>query len=53
VVQVGLSQLVAQEDVMHYGILMAGVLVAIIPPLLVFMALQEAFVRGFQFGGDK
>lgn len=53
VVQVGLSRLASQVDVSHQGVLMAGVLVAMIPPLLVFMALQESFIRGFQFSGDK
>lgn len=54
VVQVGLRKLIevggSQTD---WGALMAGAIVAIIPPLIVFTALQEQFSRGFALGQDK
>lgn len=53
VVQVGLSNLATQQDVSHYGVIMAGVVVAMLPPIGVFLLLQEAFVRGFSLSTDR
>ena len=53
VVQVGLSNLAIQQDVSHYGVIMAGVSVAMLPPIVVFLLLQEAFVRGFSLSTER
>ncbi len=54
VVQVGLRKLIdvggGQTD---WGVVMAAAILAILPPLVVFTALQEQFSRGFALGQDK
>ena len=52
-VQVGLSSLVTQQEVSHVGVLMAGVAATMIPPVLVFLALQERFIRGFSLSAER
>jgi len=52
-VQVGLVRLLSEQQVNHYGIIMAGAVITMIPPLLVFLLLQERFTRGFALSGDK
>ena len=52
--QVGLSILQQlQEHEIHYGIQMAGAVVAALPILLVFICLQKYFIRGLTIGGMK
>ncbi len=52
-VQVGLVRLLSEQQVNHYGIIMAGAVITMIPPLIIFMLLQERFTRGFALSGDK
>ena len=52
-VQVGLVRLLNVVDVNHWGVIMAGAVLTMIPPLLIFMALQERFTRGFALSADK
>jgi len=53
VVQVGLKGLSSAAEGQNWGIVMAGAVVSIIPPLIVFTALQEQFSKGFALGTDK
>jgi sn-glycerol 3-phosphate transport system permease protein len=53
VVQVGLRRLIDVGGQTDWGAVMAGALVTVIPPLLVFTLLQEQFSKGFALGQDK
>ncbi len=53
VVQVGLSRLIDFESQSNWGAVMAGAILTILPPVLVFTALQEQFSKGFALGQDK
>ena len=53
VVQVGLSRLIDAEAQSNWGAVMAGALLTIVPPMLVFTVLQEQFSKGFALGQDK
>jgi sn-glycerol 3-phosphate transport system permease protein len=53
VVQVGLNLIIGVGEGVYWGQVMAGALVSIIPPLVVFIALQEQFMRGFALTSDK
>lgn len=55
VVQVGLNFIVQgnERDVELFGPLMLGAVAASIPPLLVFLAMQRQFMRGFAITRDK
>jgi sn-glycerol 3-phosphate transport system permease protein len=53
VVQVGLNLLISVGQGINWGVIMAGSIIVIIPPLLVFMLLQEQFMRGFGLAADK
>ena len=53
VVQVGLNLIIGVGEGVYWGQVMAGALVSIIPPLIVFIALQEQFMRGFALTSDK
>lgn len=53
VVQVGLRKLIDVGGQTDWGAVMAGAIVTIIPPLLIFTALQEQFSKGFALGQDK
>ena len=53
VVQVGLSKLIDVEGQSNWGAVMAGAILALIPPMLVFTVLQEQFSKGFALGQDK
>lgn len=53
VVQVGLNLIIGVGEGVYWGQVMAGALVSIIPPLVVFVALQEQFMRGFALTSDK
>ncbi|AYY14843.1 carbohydrate ABC transporter permease [Actinobacteria bacterium YIM 96077] len=52
-VQVGLVRLLDVVDGNHWGVIMAGAVITMIPPLIIFMLLQERFVRGFAMSGTK
>jgi len=53
VVQVGLSKLIDLESQGNWGAVMAGAILTLVPPLLVFTVLQEQFSKGFALGQDK
>ena len=52
-VQVGLVRLMNVADTNHWGMVMAAAVISMIPPLIVFMLLQERFTRGFALSADK
>ena len=53
VVQVGLNLIIGVGEGVYWGQVMAGALVSILLPLIVFIALQEQFMRGFALTSDK
>jgi len=53
VVQVGIKMLMSTESTNNWGIIMAGVIITMIPPLLVFILMQESFMKGFALQSDK
>ena len=53
VVQVGLRKLIDVGGQTDWGAVMAGAIVTILPPLLVFTLLQKQFSRGFALGQEK
>lgn len=53
VVQVGLNLIIGTGEGVQWGYVMAGALLTIIPPLIVFMLLQEQFMRGFALSQSK
>lgn len=53
VVQQGLASLQQSGEGLAYGPLMTGALIASIPPILVFLALQKPFMKGFAMSRDK
>ncbi|HDJ29999.1 MAG TPA: carbohydrate ABC transporter permease [Candidatus Acetothermia bacterium] len=53
VIQVGLRSMTAQQDVTNWGVVMAGAILAMLPPLIVFLLLHEQFTKGFALGREK
>ena len=53
VVQLGIRMLIATEALQNWGVMMAGVLMAMLPPLVVFFIMQESFMKGFAFMREK
>ncbi len=53
VVQIGIKMLTATEAVQNWGIIMAGVILSMIPPLIIFFIMQESFMKGFAFMREK
>ena len=53
VVQVGLKKLIDVGGATDWGAVMAGAMISILPPLLIFTLLQEQFSRGFALGQEK
>lgn len=53
VVQIGIKMLMNAESSNNWGVIMAGVIMTMIPPLLVFFILQGSFMRGFALQSDK
>lgn len=53
VVQVGLATLQQAGEGQSYGPLLMGALLASVPPILVFLALQKPFMTGFALTRDK
>lgn len=53
VIQVGLNLIISTGEGTQWGYVMAGALLALIPPLIVFMLLQEQFMRGFALSQEK
>ncbi|WP_420596379.1 carbohydrate ABC transporter permease [Deinococcus sp.] len=53
VVQVGLRKLIDVGGQTDWGSVMAGAMLTIVPPLLIFTLLQEQFSKGFALTEDK
>ncbi len=53
VVQVGLNLIIGTGEGVEWGYVMAGAMLTLIPPLIVFMLLQEQFMRGFALSSEK
>lgn len=53
VVQVGIKMLVATDAQAEWNVIMAGVVVAMVPPLVVLLLLQRSFVRSISLGQEK
>ena len=53
VVQVGIKMLMSTESTNNWGVIMAGVIITMIPPLLVFVVMQESFMKGFALQSEK
>ncbi len=53
VVQIGIKMLISTEAMNNWGVIMAGVLIAAVPPLLVFFVMQKSFMKGFGFMREK
>jgi len=54
-IQMGVKQLTVSgpEGMVHWGISMAGVVITMLPPLIMFILLQEQFMRGFALTEEK
>ncbi len=52
-IQVGLRSMTAVQDVTNWGVVMAGAILAMIPPMIVFLLLREQFTKGFALGQEK
>ena len=53
VVQIGVKMLTQTETMNNWGIIMAGVVMTMIPPLLVFFFMQQSFMKGFALASEK
>jgi len=54
VIQVGLNSLIGTADQgTDWGIVMAGAIIALLPPLIIFMILQEQIMKGFSVSNEK
>lgn len=53
VVQVGLNLIIGTGEGVQWGYVMAGAIITLLPPLFVFMLLQEQFMRGFALSQEK
>ncbi len=54
-IQIGLKMLTGAgpEGMLNWGVAMAGTIITMLPPLIVFMLLQEQFMRGFALAEEK
>lgn len=53
VIQVGLNRILGGGEQVPWELVMTGAILAIIPPLIIFMLLQEQFMRGFALSQEK
>lgn len=54
VVQIGLKMLLAgEEQAAEWNVIMAGTIIAMIPPLIILFLLQSSFVKGFAMRQEK
>lgn len=53
VIQVGLNLIIGVGQGTQWNEVMAGAIIALLPPLLVFILLQEQFMRGFALSESK
>jgi sn-glycerol 3-phosphate transport system permease protein len=54
-IQIGLKLLTGSgaEGMLNWGVAMAGTIITMLPPLLIFLLLQEQFMRGFALSEEK
>ncbi|RME83208.1 MAG: carbohydrate ABC transporter permease [Caldilineae bacterium] len=52
-IQVGLRGLTNQQDTTNWGFVMAAAILAMLPPMIVFILLHEQFTKGFALGREK
>jgi len=52
-VQIGVKMLMDAENTQNWGVIMAGTLVAVLPTLILFFALQDLFVKSLVRSGIK
>lgn len=54
-IQMGVKRMTSSgpEGMVHWGISMAGVIITMLPPLIMFILLQEQFMRGFALTEEK
>jgi sn-glycerol 3-phosphate transport system permease protein len=53
VVQIGIKMMIQAEAMNNWGVIMAGVIITILPPLIVFFVMQESFMKGFALASEK
>jgi sn-glycerol 3-phosphate transport system permease protein len=54
VVQIGIKMLLAgEEQAAEWNVIMAGTIIAMIPPLIILFLLQNSFVKGFAMREEK
>lgn len=53
VVQIGLKQLIATDAAVDWHIVMAGTVIAMLPPLIVLVILQRSLIEGMSLYEDK
>ena len=53
VVQIGLRSMTAVQDTTNWGVVMAGAVLAMLPPLVMFILLHQQFTKGFALGQEK
>ncbi|HAK45282.1 MAG TPA: ABC transporter permease [Spirochaeta sp.] len=53
VVQIGIKMLMSTESSNNWAVIMAGVIITMIPPLLIFIIMQESFMKGFALQSEK
>jgi sn-glycerol 3-phosphate transport system permease protein len=51
-VQIGIKQLIATDSVIEWGVLMAGTVLVMIPPLIVLLFLQRSLMSGLTVAND-
>ena len=51
-IQIGIKQLIATDSVIEWGVLMAGTVVVMIPPLIVLLLLQRSLMAGLTVAND-
>lgn len=53
VVQVGMNKIISIGDSVAWGEVMAGAIIAMIPPLIIFSLLYHAFMKGYALSSNK
>jgi sn-glycerol 3-phosphate transport system permease protein len=52
-IQIGLRSMTTVQDTTNWGVVMAGAILAMLPPLIVFILLHQQFMTGFALGQEK
>ncbi|MCY1152940.1 MAG: carbohydrate ABC transporter permease, partial [Sphaerochaetaceae bacterium] len=53
VIQVGLNAIQSAGDSIQWNLVMAGAIVTIIPPLIIFALLYNSFMKGYALSSNK